>query len=287
MVSLFFILRGIYSAVDDGIKKLLKKKPTLYYMELSVADHCNLNCKGCAFFSNIIDEESFYDLEQFKADISRLTELFENIRVITLLGGEPLLNKKLPQFISVARVAFPKSKIRVVTNGLLCKNMSEELIEAFKINDALLHVTLYKPLFTGIDSLKQFLEANGVRYIVGTPVTQFFTSFNYDGDSKVKKAFQKCARKRCNYLTGGFMSICSFPILLKWFDRHFEKSLSETMADDKYDIYDQALTGFKLKRMLTKPISACKYCTDSVFFGWEQTTSEAKVEDYCVHGVRQ
>ena len=185
MVSVFFLLRNTYSSCDDFIKRVLGKKPVLYYMELSVADHCNLNCKGCAFFSNIVDEESFFKLDQFKSDISRLAELFGNIRILTLLGGEPLLNPDLPQFIYEARKAFPKSKIRVVTNGLLCKNMDQELIDVFVENDALLHITLYKPLFPTIDKLKQFVESKGIRYIIGMPVTEFFTSFRYEGYSRL------------------------------------------------------------------------------------------------------
>jgi len=286
MVSLFFILRNLYSACDDCLKKISGKKPTLYYTELSVADHCNLNCKGCAFFSNIVGEESFYDPHRFKSDISRLAELFGNIRILTLLGGEPFLNKNLPSFIFEARKAFPRSKIRVVTNGLLCKNMSQEQIDAFIENDALLHITQYKPLFTKIDDLKQFVESKGIRYIVGIPVTEFFTSFRYEGDSNVKKAFSLCARKRCTYLSGGHLSICSFPVLIKFFDKHFEKNLSESMINDKIDIYDNKIDGFKIKKILSKPISACKYCARSEFFPWEQgNASDAKIEDFCVKGA--
>jgi hypothetical protein len=255
-------------------------------MELSVADHCNLNCKGCAFFSNIINEESFFDPGQYKKDISRLAELFGNIRILTLLGGEPFLNKDLHQFIYESRKAFPKSKIRVVTNGLLCKNMSDELVNAFLDNDALLHITLYKPIQNSIDSLTQSLESKGIRYIVGCPVTQFFTSFRVEGDSDVKKAFSLCARKRCTYLSAGFLSICSFPILVKWFDKHFGKSLSESMVNDKIDIHDKSITGFKIKKLLSKPISACKYCSRSEFFDWAPATSDARVEDFCVKGAK-
>jgi len=286
MVSLFFFLRNIYSALDDFFKKMLRKKPTLYYMELSVADHCNLNCKGCAFFSNIVNEESFYDLDQFKSDINRLTSLFGNIRTLTLLGGEPLLNKNLPQFIYESRKAFPRSRIRVVTNGLLCKNVSDELIDAFVKNDTILHITQYKPLVGSIDSLKQMLESKGVRYLVGCPVTQFFTAFRVQGDSDVKKAFSLCARKRCTYLAGGHLSICSFPILIRFFDRYFGKSLQESMVNDKIDIYDNNIDGFKIKKILSKPISACRYCSRSEFFEWEQSVSDAKVEDFCVRGAK-
>jgi len=234
-----------------------------------------------------VDGQVFYDLDQYKADLSRLGELFGNIRNLTLLGGEPLLNDELPQFISHARKVFPKAKIRVVTNGLLCKSMSDELIDAFKENNALLHITFYKPMFNSIDSVREFLQSRGVRFIVGTPAYRFVRIFKVEGDSDVKRAFSRCLRKRCIYLSSGHISVCSFPILLKWFDLRFGKSLSESTGNDKINIYDKELNGPVLKKKLSKPISACKYCSDPEWFDWDQSkSSEAKIEDYCISGVR-
>ncbi|MCL2819402.1 MAG: radical SAM protein [Oscillospiraceae bacterium] len=282
LIFIFFIFRNSYSFIDDTVKKVLGKKPTLYYVELCVAEHCNLNCKGCVFFSNIVDGSVFYDLDQYKADMTRLRGLFGNIRNITLLGGEPLLNDKLPEFIGESRRIFPKAKIRVVTNGLLCKKMSDELINAFKENDALLHITLYKPLFDNIEDIKDILTASGVNFLVGTPATRFMKTFNENGNSDVKKAFDRCLRKRCSYLSDGTISVCSFPVLVKWFDRQFGMTVSQSLTGNSINIYDENLDGFKLKKKLLKPISACKYCSEPEWFDWEQGNNEPKIEDYCV-----
>ena len=68
----------------------MKKKESLDYIEYNVVGHCNLNCKGCSHFSNIQKKE-FADLATFEKDISMLKKLFSEIRLINLLGGEPLL----------------------------------------------------------------------------------------------------------------------------------------------------------------------------------------------------
>jgi len=282
MIFWFFVLRNSYSFLDDCIKKILGQKPTLYYVELCVAEHCNLNCKGCVFFSNIVEGQVFYEIDQYKADITRLSELFKNIRNITLLGGEPLLNENLPQFITESRKTFPDAKIRVVTNGLLCKKMSDELINAFKDNDALLHITLYKPLFDSIDTIKELLVSYGINFIIGTPATMFMKIFNDKGDNDIKKSFNRCLRKRCSYLSNGFISVCSFPVLVKWFDKQFGKSIAETLENNKINIYDTDMDGFKLKKKLLKPINACKYCSNPEWFPWSKSESEPKIEDYCV-----
>ena len=48
------------------------------------------------------------------------------------------------------------------------------------------------------------------------------------------------------------------------------------------DIYDSALTGDLLNEMLSKPIEACRYCSEKLeFFDWEQAKGEqAKLEDW-------
>lgn len=52
----------------------------LPYLELHLTDHCNLNCDGCLHFSSM-SPHHFADIEQFKADMMRLTQLFGNIQL--------------------------------------------------------------------------------------------------------------------------------------------------------------------------------------------------------------
>ena len=62
--------------------------------------------------------------------------------------------------------------------------------------------------------------------------------------------------------------------------------LYELVEKNKIDIYDSNIDGFKVKKILSKPISACKYCSRSEFFEWEQSVSDAKIEDFCVKGAK-
>ena len=104
----------------------------LEYLEYHVAHHCNLNCRGCGHLSNLVEEESFGDFNQFKRDLTRLSELFENVKVIRLMGGEPLLNPDCISFVETARDVFPKARISIVTNGLLLPSMSCEFYRQVK-----------------------------------------------------------------------------------------------------------------------------------------------------------
>jgi molybdenum cofactor biosynthesis enzyme MoaA len=101
-------------------------KPQLGYLEANLVDHCNLNCRRCSHFAPLA-EPHFVAPDDFERDMRRLSALFRNIRVIRLMGGEPLLHPEAERFLSIARTAFPLARIHLVTNGLLL----DELREAF------------------------------------------------------------------------------------------------------------------------------------------------------------
>jgi ABC-2 type transport system ATP-binding protein len=65
----FFIpLRVLYGFLIKN-----KKRPSLRF-DVHLADHCNLNCKGCYHFSPLAPEK-FLDIEQYERDCTRLNEL--------------------------------------------------------------------------------------------------------------------------------------------------------------------------------------------------------------------
>ena len=82
----------------------------LEYLEVHAAHHCNLNCKGCGHYSNIIAPE-LPSLSEFERDTFRLSKRINHIQKIRLLGGEPLLNPELPQMVQIMNDAFPNSDI--------------------------------------------------------------------------------------------------------------------------------------------------------------------------------
>ncbi|MDR1148173.1 MAG: 4Fe-4S cluster-binding domain-containing protein [Spirochaetaceae bacterium] len=82
------------------------KKLKLLKFGVGLADHCNLNCAGCGNYSPLA-KERFYDIETFRNDCKRLSELTGgNIASIGFAGGEPLLHPKITDFFDIARSFF-------------------------------------------------------------------------------------------------------------------------------------------------------------------------------------
>ena len=54
--------------------KMRPRRIENFYLEVNLADHCNLSCQCCDHFSPLATE-TFYDFEQYKKDIQRLAKL--------------------------------------------------------------------------------------------------------------------------------------------------------------------------------------------------------------------
>ena len=57
-----------YEQLKSYIDSIDLSLPFLNYLETNVVDRCNLNCKGCAHFSNIYDN-NYVDLVYYERDI--------------------------------------------------------------------------------------------------------------------------------------------------------------------------------------------------------------------------
>jgi MoaA/NifB/PqqE/SkfB family radical SAM enzyme len=103
--------------LEGEVTKLIPK--TIINFGVPLVEHCNLKCCGCDHFAPIA-EQSFANIGVFQNDFARLSELFNGEAVkIDLLGGEPLLHPHVKDFLYIARKYFPKTRIRIVSKGVL------------------------------------------------------------------------------------------------------------------------------------------------------------------------
>jgi len=284
VVVFYLRLRQALYIVDDFARRyVLKKKPILHYLEYHVASQCNMNCKGCFHFSNLVAPDmAFPSLEQFEKDISRLSELFGNISIIRLVGGEPLLNPQLPQFICATRAAFPKAKIALLSNGIGYKKIDGELLRAIKSTDAEVQISLYQPMFGSKDKMKRHLEGCGIKHHVSDGIDKFAKYINMAGDSNPKEIASQCPASRCTFLSAGHIAKCPLPFNIEHFNQYFGQSID--MSHEKLDIHDTTWDGFTLKKVLRKPMDSCRYCGKLEWFDWDRAKlgkDEITMQDYC------
>jgi MoaA/NifB/PqqE/SkfB family radical SAM enzyme len=82
------------------------RKLKLLNFSILLTDHCNLNCAGCGNYSPLAPER-FYDIESFKKECKRISELTgRKISFMGFSGGEPLLHPNITEFFDVSRFYF-------------------------------------------------------------------------------------------------------------------------------------------------------------------------------------
>lgn len=282
---------NIYYA-DKGLKQIMKVKfdsnnqayPFFDYLETHITNGCNLKCKGCSHFSNLYETNDIVNIEVFKKDLTRISEICQ-IRKLRLLGGEPLLNRRLPEYLEHARKCFPETDIRLVTNGLLLPTCNKSWFKSMIKNDICIDISWYKPTQEKREKIINILETYGVQYFCFLEeINEFSKCLTLKADNDPFESQKYCQQVTCCILKEGKIYKCPFAAYMPKFNEYFNQSIENDQCIDIYgDLLE--LKEFSLSHVY-KPIELCKYCSNIVeYFEWENN-KEPKMEDWLVQGEK-
>ena len=202
---------------------------TLPFLELMVIRGCNLSCQGCTTFSDLRHagyvtwQQGLKELEPW------LTRL--QLPAIGIMGGEPLMNPDIVQWLKGIRKILPNTQIRFVTNGLLLeknwhvfdllRDMENTVFKiSYHVNNNELDQIVGKIMQDynwepveefGINRWKE--KSRDFRFQVSRP-TQFFKTFQNDYKNMLPHnndpidAFAVCVQQRCPMLWNGRLFKC-------------------------------------------------------------------------------
>ncbi|MEI7814398.1 MAG: radical SAM protein [Coriobacteriia bacterium] len=250
-------------------RAILHKKPVLYHFEVHITDHCNLNCKGCAHFSNLCPP-TFADIEEFGAEMDRMARLFSSVRQIYLLGGEPLLHPQVAEFVLAARGAFRESRIYLMTNGVLVTRMNEEFWKALAETDTVLLCDSY-PINLPIDEINRLGEKYGVRIEWTEKREQFFKiPIDPEGGHDAASSFKRCQGfNNCPIIRGGRLYPCAYVAFADVFREQFDIDSLAPGQGDSISIRDNPDPEDVIE-FLRNPVGWCSYCDMDMreFYAW-------------------
>lgn len=249
----------------------------LPYLEYHVEDACNMNCKACEHYSALVNGSVRMDFEEFSKDISRLKTLINEIGMIRILGGEPLMNSELPKYIRLTREMYPNSDIRVVTNALLIKSISDEVFVTMKECFVHFDISLYKPVVGKIKDITDYIVSKGVQFTCTEPIDEFSIKQNLTGDSDMIAQFNNCFQSECHNIYRGQIAACFLPFVTHYFNEAFGKDIPENGG---IDLYEESLTTRELKERLSKPLERCRYCSQPVMIPWDQASKTPILSDW-------
>lgn len=267
------------------IRQLSFQKPVLPYVEYHVSDYCNLKCKGCGHFSNLVTEKIFSDISEFKESLEGLSKRFKNIKRFRLMGGEPLCNPDLKLFIFEARKRFPYSDIRIATNGLLLPQIDKQTAEAIRMCGVTIDITQYPPTRHMIEKIVGFAQEKDLKIQMGSEITEFFKMIGskHHMREEDERIYSECLSRECHFLRNGHLYVCCAPILLFENKDFLMLDIDNTDVDNaSFDLIDGNEDGWQILRKLLVPFEFCKYCTDPEWFEWSISGKEAKREDWII-----
>ena len=281
-------------------KKMVPRKVEDFYLEVNLADHCNLNCQCCDHFSPIA-KKTFLDYDQYVKDIKRLASLTGGkMGLMKLQGGEPLLNDRVIDYMKVTREVFPDSPVCLFTDGLLLPKLGREpdprknFWEAVKKYEIEVRMTQY-PIPIKMEAIVDVAKEHGIDVIFeplpcltrGARLWIFSeigagdykgvkhsVKHPFDLEKKVEK-FRYISCYQFNesiVLRDGKIYTCPMIPYSHYFNEAYDTNL-EVKDDCFIDIY-QAVSYEEIAEFCTRRTSFCDYCAVHKRFAmpWKQSS---------------
>lgn len=129
-------------------------------IEFHVTHDCNLTCAHCAHFSPTARRQ---DVSESSLD----SNLAAAARALTpqniqILGGEPLLNARLPELVPLFRHYFPDAIINLITNGVLLLKVPLTLYQSLRASRTGIVVSLYPGVRLNLEGIQKRCDESGV-----------------------------------------------------------------------------------------------------------------------------
>jgi len=190
----------------------------LNYIEIHSVDHCTLSCNNCSHDAENANAK-FYSGEDYDRWFDKMSHAGISFHNISIAGGEPLINKNMPDIISMSR-RHAVGRVSTMTNGwwLSSEKMVERQVnKIYGVDD--LCVTIYRPYvekFGGLSAVEDRLsylqellpDLNIVRW--GQRVVRDFGKIEFHEDKRDTLPDLYCAFMGCKQLlhTGIILGCC-------------------------------------------------------------------------------
>ena len=277
---------SLYRKFPVFIKRICMKAIHLFFqikkidIDVHLAEHCNLKCKGCDNYSPIAEKE-YVDAKLLERDFLQLKEIFKkHISSIRLMGGEPLLNPEIESICASTRKIFKDEEIIIISNGVAIPKMNKSFFDCCRDNNIVIMFTKY-PIQFDYDGWCEKINALGVKcsfYNKEPLKTMFRKPLDLAGKQNPKEQFDLCLNaNRCVSLKGGKLYTCTTIPNICHFNKFFKKNLKVTQYD-YIDIF--SVTDYReIRKRLNRSVPFCRFCKvkDEEFgIPWEISKKDIK-----------
>lgn len=233
------------------------------YLAMHIVDGCNLNCAFCSVFSGLCSEGGIVPFEEVQGAIDRLVEIFNQIVVFRILGGEPLMHPHWIEICRYVRKVFPLTDIEIVTNGTYILRLGEVELALVREADLAFDLTDYRILGDKIDEIHEMLCRHGVKHYITREIEYFSKLYDFEGKRDPSENYRVCKTKfMCMNMRGYELAVCHAAIGLERARKQFPDISYEQTG--KIDIRTEGLTAKSIMQMMDHPHDMCRYCNQDL-----------------------
>ena len=243
---------------EDNIYWLNPDKIFIHYLETHIIDSCNLNCNRCVHFSPLYNDNDFYNVEIFKRDIRRISQVAD-VLTFRLLGGEPFIKSDFIDYVKISGQYLKKTNLRVITNGLLIPSAPQKLLDAFYENQVSMDISMYPPTLKIFDRIEETLNKNNIPFVKGPNVETFRTLITLNNNHNPVISMNYCGCTNSRFLRDGKVYKCPVDIMSKRYKETYKfKNFPESTGIDIFaDNFPQ------LMDRLDDPVEHCFWCNEN------------------------
>jgi hypothetical protein len=190
-------------------------------LELHVTHACNLACESCSHYSN---QGHKGDLDLELAD-EWLGEWARRLQpnVFSLLGGEPTIHPRFAEFIPLVRRHFPRTHLRIVTNGFFL-HRHPSLPEVLRADpDVAIYLSLHhesreylQKVWEGLRLLERWRDELGIRHDATLSARNWTRRYSGTGasmrpfgDGNPRSSWEICPARTCPQIHEGKLWKCA------------------------------------------------------------------------------
>lgn len=202
-------------------------KYILRQIVVCITERCTLKCKNCSQLMPKFIHPEDLDTEQVIESIQSLADSITYVQDVTLLGGEPLMNKELPKICKAVGELKKQGKIKfinIVSNATIVP--SEELLRVMREYEIMIMLSDYGNLSVNMEKIQQACENAGVQWryaYLGGKNEEKIQYWNELGSlekrdftkEQLETKFKNCnSVYDCNMIYRGRYYFCSFSAFL-------------------------------------------------------------------------
>lgn len=195
-------------------EEMARREPPLLipYVEICISPQCTLNCRDCANFMQYYYKPQPMNLEQVWSWIDAFLEAIDAALTVRVMGGEPLMQKQLPELMRRLLAHSKVQHTQIVTNGTLePKDDLLKLMQANKQYCSFFFSRYGSKLAPRFDEFTQKCLRHGLMVQAPEDNKQWFdmgdTASRHRSVKELTEVYQKCPNN-CRHIWNGEFHHC-------------------------------------------------------------------------------